>query len=140
MPIYEYESKNPKKACMRCREPFEILQGIAEAPLVACPECGGPVKRIISWCRCAVVESSEEHRSVEGRIKDYEASGMWSHAAELADKHSEKVRDKGLKMRALDDYRKAGYDTDFLSKHADLNNDDLVKSRQSGRHSKKFQM
>jgi putative FmdB family regulatory protein len=123
MPIYEYESKDRKKGCKHCREPFEILQGVGEAPFGECPECGGPVKRIISWCRCAVMETSEAHRSVEGRIKDYEASGMWSHAAELADKHSEKVKDKALKMRALDDYRKAGYDADFLSKHADLNND-----------------
>lgn len=48
---------------------------------------------------------------------------MWSHAAELADKHSEKIKDKGLKTRALDDYKKAGYDVDSLAKHANLNND-----------------
>ena len=123
MPIYEYQSKNSEKACRHCRKPFEVLQALTEESLVACPECGGPVRRIISWCRSAVVETSEEHRSVQSKIKDYETSGMWSHAAELADKHSEKVKDKSLKMRALDNYRKAGYDTDFLSKHADLNND-----------------
>ena len=123
MPIYEYQSKNPKKACRYCCKPFEILQTMAEEPLAVCPECGRAVKRIISWCRAAVVETSENNQRVESRIKDYEASGMWSHAAELADKHSEKVKDKSLKMRALDNYRKAGYDTDFLSKHAHLNND-----------------
>jgi putative FmdB family regulatory protein len=123
MPIYEYQSKNPEKACRHCCKPFEILQSMAEEPLAACPQCGRAVKRIISWCRSAVVETSEEHRRVESKIKDYETSGMWSHAAELADKHSEKVKDKSLKMRALDNYRKAGYDPGFLSKHADLNND-----------------
>lgn len=48
---------------------------------------------------------------------------MWSHAAELADKHSEKVKDEGLKLRALDNFKKAGYDADSLAKHAKLNND-----------------
>ena len=43
---------------------------------------------------------------------------MWSHAAELADKHSEKTQDKGLKTRALENYKKAGYDTKLLDKHA----------------------
>ena len=42
------------------------------------------------------MEKSEEHTSVENKIKDYERSGMWSHAAELADKHSEKIKDKNL--------------------------------------------
>jgi hypothetical protein len=48
---------------------------------------------------------------------------MWSHAAELADKHSEKTNDKGLKMRALDNYKKAGYDADSLAKHVKSDND-----------------
>jgi hypothetical protein len=43
---------------------------------------------------------------------------MWSHAAELADKHSEKIRDTGMKLRAIDNYAKAGYDTKTLEKHA----------------------
>jgi hypothetical protein len=45
------------------------------------------------------MESSEEQVRVEKKLGDYEISGMWSHAAELADKHSEKIKDKGLKMR-----------------------------------------
>ncbi|MFZ7111083.1 MAG: hypothetical protein ACOWYE_05315 [Desulfatiglandales bacterium] len=53
-------------------------------------------------------------------IKSYENMGMWSHAAELADKHSEKTRDKKLKARALDNYQKAGYDADKLAKHAKI--------------------
>jgi len=60
---------------------------------------------------------------VEKEIKEYERAGMWSHAAELADSHSEKTKDKGLKLRALDNYKKAGYDADSLAGHAKLNND-----------------
>lgn len=123
MPIYEYQAVNSERLCPKCRDGFEILQGISERPISKCPECGKQVKKIISWCRAAVTETSEEHISVERKIKDYEQSGMWSHAAELADKHSEKTKDKGLKMRALDNYKKAGYDADSLAKHAKSDND-----------------
>jgi putative FmdB family regulatory protein len=123
MPIYEYLAKDPGKSCRHCGKPFEVLQAVRDAPLRKCPECGSVVKRIISWCRSNVMDISEECRRVESRVKDYESAGMWSHAAELADKHSEKTKDKSLRLRALDNYRKAGYDASTLSKHADFNND-----------------
>ena len=123
MPIYEYQATKANGGCGHCRSPFEVLQGMKEDPILVCPKCGGAVRKIISRCRAAVVEPSEAHRQVESRIKEYEASGMWSHAAELADKHSEKVKDRSLKFRALDNYKKAGYDADTLSKHADTIND-----------------
>jgi len=123
MPIYEYQAKNAQKACGTCRKPFEALQRMDEEPLAQCPDCGKEVKKVISWCHSAVAETSPEHQKVEQKIKDYESAGMWSHAAELADKHSEKVKDRGLKMRALDDYKKAGYDADSLAKHANTNQD-----------------
>jgi len=123
MPIYEYQAKDSQKACATCRTPFEALQRIDEHPLARCPNCGKAVKKVISWCHSAVAETSPEHQKVEQKIKEYESAGMWSHAAELADKHSEKVKDRGLKMRALDDYKKAGYDSDSLAKHANTNQD-----------------
>ncbi len=123
MPIYEYQAVNAGRACPKCREVFEILQGVSENPLSKCPECGKKVKKIISWCHSAITETSEAALGVERKIKDYEQAGMWSHAAELADKHSEKTKDKGLKMRALDNYKKAGYDADSLAKHAKSDND-----------------
>jgi hypothetical protein len=66
------------------------------------------------------METSEEHLSVSNKITEYEKSGMWSHAAELADKHSERIKDKSFKMRALENYKKAGYNADSLTKHAKL--------------------
>jgi putative FmdB family regulatory protein len=123
MPIYEYQSENSDRACPVCRVTFEIFQSINENRLTSCPSCGNRVSKIISWCRSAVVETSEEDVRVEKKIHEYENSDMWSHAAELADKHSEKTKDTGLKLRALDNYKKAGYDADSLAKHAKLNND-----------------
>lgn len=123
MPIYEYQAVTPSASCPKCSEGFELFQRINEKQITRCLNCGGKVRKIISWCRSAIVETSEEHHRIERKINEYEKSGMWSHAAELADKHSEKIKDKGLKTRALDDYKKAGYDVDSLAKHANLNND-----------------
>jgi putative FmdB family regulatory protein len=123
MPIYEYQAADSKEACATCRTPFEVFQRMDEELLARCPDCGNAVRKIISWCHSAVTDTSPEHQRVEQKIKEYESSGMWSHAAELADKHSEKVKDEGLKMRALDDYRKAGYDADSLAKHANTKQD-----------------
>ena len=117
MPIYEYESLDPKKGCNKCAQRFETIQDMSEEPLSVCPFCGQKVRKVISWCRAAIIETSDEYTRVERQISDYEKEGMWSHAAELADKHSEKTKDKSTKMRALDNYKKAGYDANSLEKH-----------------------
>jgi putative FmdB family regulatory protein len=41
MPIYEYQ-------CQSCGKRTEVLQRMDEAPLAACPECGGEVKKLLS--------------------------------------------------------------------------------------------
>src|SRR5215813_4223439 len=41
MPIYEYE-------CLSCGKRTEVLQRMSDAPLAACPNCGGEVKKLIS--------------------------------------------------------------------------------------------
>ena len=120
MPIYEYKAIDPSKACPKCLEGFEIIQSINESQVSECIYCGQAVKKVISRCHAAVIEQSEDNARTMNRIKEYEKSGMWSHAAELADKHSESVKDNGLKMRALDNYKKAGYNADNLAKHAKL--------------------
>jgi putative FmdB family regulatory protein len=109
MPIYEYQAVNTKKGCEICHAGFEYIQAIDEKPLSHCLTCGHRVKRVISWCHAAVIDPSPEHVRVERRITEYEKAGLYSHAAELADKHSHKINDKRLKERALEDYKKAGY-------------------------------
>ena len=117
VPIYEYEAPNPGKACEKCLSGFEIIQGVNDPPLTRCPQCGHKVRKVMSWCRAAVIETPQEHTRIEGQITDYERQRMWSHAAELADKHSEKTKDRQLKTRALENYQKAGYDAASLEKH-----------------------
>ncbi len=41
MPIYEYQ-------CEECENKFDMLQKITAEPLKECPECGGPVHKLVS--------------------------------------------------------------------------------------------
>lgn len=50
MPTYEYQADPPERGCARCRERFEVRQSMQDPPLAACPQCGGPVRRLISAC------------------------------------------------------------------------------------------
>ncbi len=40
MPLYDYQ-------CNQCGHRFEVRQGIKEDPLTVCPQCGGPIRRVI---------------------------------------------------------------------------------------------
>jgi putative FmdB family regulatory protein len=122
MPIYEYQCENPKHACEKCIDTFEIIQELTDAPLPECPWCGRKVRKLISACRIAIVETPEIHTDTEKRIREYEKQAMWSHAAELADKHAEKIKDAGMKLRAMDNYEKAGYDPETLERHTKSDN------------------
>jgi putative FmdB family regulatory protein len=119
MPIYEYQALDPEQACRKCRRVFEVIQGVKEKPLKACPDCGARVKKQISRCRAAIAQDDPEYAQATRRIKEYESQGMYSHAAELADKQAARTKDKGLKTRALDNYSKAGYDSATLDAHDD---------------------
>ena len=115
MPIYEYEPLDPEGGCDACSRRMEVFQSLRDPALAACPECGERVRKVVSWCRAAVIERSGDDVRVENRVQSYERDGMFSHAAELADKHSENTGDTSLKTRALDNYKKAGYDVDKLT-------------------------
>ena len=41
MPIYEYK-------CLNCGNEFEAMQKFSAAAISQCPNCGGPVKKLIS--------------------------------------------------------------------------------------------
>ncbi len=114
MPIYEYVAEDADSGCPECGHGFEVLQKVGESPVETCPRCRARVKRVLSLCRANVVENSEASVRVESRISGYEKEGKWSHAAELADKFSEKSKNSSMKTRALENYKKAGYNTDSM--------------------------
>jgi putative FmdB family regulatory protein len=110
MPIYEYEASDPEKACDRCRWPFEFLQGLHESPIHTCPTCGATVRRRISLTHALIPGGGSGKDPVERKVAEYERKGLFSHAAELADKASEKPERAHLKERAMENYKKAGYE------------------------------
>jgi putative FmdB family regulatory protein len=107
MPIYEYRAINGEKGCRRCRVGVEVIQNIDDTPVEICPQCHAPVERVYS----VVSYRMQNHGAspAERQIRDYERKGMYSHAAELADKEAEKTKRDDLKSRARDNYKKAGY-------------------------------
>ena len=109
MPIYEYEATSPGRKCRKCSSVFEVLQRISDPPLASCPECQKGVRRRISRPRVILAGSAGGSDEVEKKVAEYERHGMYSHAAELADKESEKPERARLKERAMEDYKKAGY-------------------------------
>ena len=101
MPIYEYRAT--RRGCEYCRDGFEIMQRMDDRHLRKCPKCGVSVRRSPSLFRACVMETPDAVAMTENQLHDFEKEGMWSHAAELADK-------EGLEDRAREDYKKAGYD------------------------------
>ena len=100
MPIYEY--RPTRTGCRFCNGGFDALQKMSDPPLKACPKCGAAVCRVFSRFAACSAETTDEAGALNAKLRDYEKKGMWSHAAELADKSA-------LNERAMDDYRKAGY-------------------------------
>jgi putative FmdB family regulatory protein len=110
MPTYEYRPIDSEKSCPYCRLGFEVIQRMTESALTLCPRCKNPISRVLF--APTVVVKGHPFTETDRKIKEYEKEGKWSHAAELADKESEKTKREDLKTRALEDYKKAGYNFD----------------------------
>ena len=61
MPIYEYE--HLKQPCSLGRV-FDIKQSIQEPSLMKCPNCGGPVRKLISRINVSAPKSNSELRDL----------------------------------------------------------------------------
>jgi hypothetical protein len=83
---------------------------MTESALTLCPRCNQPIFRVLF--APTVVIKGRPAKDTDRKIKEYEKEGKWSHAAELADKQAEKTKREDLKTRALEDYKKAGYNFD----------------------------
>ena len=110
MPTYKYRATSLEGCCDHCRSGFEVIQRMSEPSLSHCPRCQGPVCRII-FAPTVVIKGSPLTEA-DKKIKEFEKEGKWSHAAELADKQAEKTKREDLKTRALENYKKAGYNFD----------------------------
>jgi putative FmdB family regulatory protein len=67
MPLYEY-------SCAGCEKVLEVMQKFSDAPLAACPECNGPVTKLVSL-------SSFSLKGGGWYVTDYKKSGAKSESA-----------------------------------------------------------
>jgi putative FmdB family regulatory protein len=63
MPIYEYKATG-KAHCKKCKDKFEVRQGMNDEPMKSCPECGAEVSRLFSRPFLWRKESPSEEESV----------------------------------------------------------------------------
>ena len=110
MPTYRYKANDSTRSCDHCRSGFEMIQKMTEPSLISCPQCRNEIHRVLF--APAVVIKGSPLTETDKKIKEYERDGKCSHAAELADKEAEKTKRDDLKVRALEDYKKAGYNFD----------------------------
>lgn len=68
MPTYEYE-------CSRCGVHFEKQQGMNDAPLSVCPECGGKVQRQVSGGSGFIMKSTGVRRCDQTQSCSLEETG-----------------------------------------------------------------
>jgi len=59
MPTYEYE-------CSQCGLRFERRQGINDDPVTQCPDCQGPVQRVISGGAGFIMKGTEKGDRQDG--------------------------------------------------------------------------
>jgi putative FmdB family regulatory protein len=62
MPTYEYR-------CNKCGYAFETFQVITAEPVATCPECNGPVTRLIGGGSAIIFKGSGFHARDSGRTK-----------------------------------------------------------------------
>jgi putative FmdB family regulatory protein len=110
MPTYVYEAIHLGKSCAHCRSGFEVIQRMTEPALDLCPRCKNLIQRVL-FAPTVVIKGSPMTET-DKKIKEYEKERKWSHAAELADKEAEKTKRADLKTRALENYKRAGYNFD----------------------------
>ena len=94
MPTYEYE-------CEKCGTIFERFQSIKAEPIKKCPECDGPVRRLISAGAGVIFRGSgfyaTDYRSesYKQEAKKEEGLSKTSDSKSPESKTSEKKSDKG---------------------------------------------
>jgi len=64
MPVYEYEHlEHPGREC-RLGNNFEWRQAMSSAKLPLCPECGVPVRRLISLCAVSTPKTASDLKNL----------------------------------------------------------------------------
>jgi putative FmdB family regulatory protein len=98
MPLYEYQ-------CKKCKHRFEKIQKFSDREIKKCPECGGPVEKLIS-------ASAVQFKGTGWYVTDYaKKSGSSGSSSSSSDSSSDgessksdssKEKDSGKKEKGKD--------------------------------------
>lgn len=69
MPVYVYEAKEPAGGCEKCAGGFEAVQGMGDARLEKCPECGAEIYRVIQPCALGSSKTDLHYRAKRAGFK-----------------------------------------------------------------------
>jgi putative FmdB family regulatory protein len=75
MPVHEYQAVKKAESCGHCIERFEVVQKISDPPVSRCPECGAPVKRLISAPSIGASRSGFDQRAKSAGFHKLEKLG-----------------------------------------------------------------
>ncbi len=67
MPIFDYRSIDEAAGCEHCRPGFEHMERLNAEPLLACPQCGAAIRKLLSAPSLAIGGS---HLQKEKKIGD----------------------------------------------------------------------
>ena len=94
MPTYEYE-------CRSCLHTFEEFQSITAPPLENCPQCHGPLRRLMGGGGAIIFKGSgfytTDYRSQEYKKRAKEESGSSEGKEEKPKKEKKKEAEKNSK-------------------------------------------
>ena len=75
MPIYEYSAEQASRSCALCRERFERLVRLSDPPLTQCPDCGAPIRKVISAPSVGASKSGFDNRAKQAGFHKLQRTG-----------------------------------------------------------------
>jgi putative FmdB family regulatory protein len=120
MPLYEYQ-------CKKCKHRFEQIQKFSDKPVKKCPECGGPVEKLIST-------SSVQFKGSGWYVNDYGRKGSGGQSSSSSSDSSSSSESDGGSKESKDSKDSSSKDT---KETKDSKKDDKPKSDTSSKKQKK---
>jgi putative FmdB family regulatory protein len=79
MPVYEYEPDD--HLCAMCDGRVRVIQSINEAPIPYCPDCGLPVRKVVSNVQIKLNQEVDPERTKGFSTFRRAESGVWEKIA-----------------------------------------------------------
>lgn len=88
MPLYEYQ-------CKKCKHKFEKIQKFSDRPLKKCPECGGPLEKLLH-------AAGLQFKGAGWYVNDYAAKSVSRDSTDHSPVEKEQPQDAGKEKSSKD--------------------------------------